>query len=334
MKKPKKILIIQTAFIGDVILATSFIEQVKKTFPEEKSIDFLLRGGNEGLLEHNPHIRKIYVWDKKNSKTLSLFRIIKDVRKEKYDIIFNIQRFFSTGLICLLSGARFKVGFDKNPLSFTYHRKIKHMIPDFSNGMLYHEVDRNAKLLMPFTKTLLERERPNLYLDAVEETTDKNNYVVIAPASVWPTKKWARHKWTELSKRLIKQGLNVFIIGGPDDFDYCDKIVQNINSDKIQNLCGKVSLIQSALLMRNAKRVIVNDSAPLHLASAMNAPTTAIFCSTIPEFGYGPLAEDSVVIDAGEMSCRPCGVHGKSSCPLKHFNCGEKILVSDVVASV
>ena len=93
---------------------------------------------------------------------------------------------------------------------------------------------------------------------------------------------------------------------------------------KVINLSGQLSLLQSAALMKGAQMNYVNDSGPLHLCSAMDAPVTAFFCSTIPGFGFGPLSSVKVVLETKEeLSCRPCGMHGKSACPLGHFACGN-----------
>ncbi len=112
-----KILVIQTAFIGDVVLATPLLEELHWVFPKAR-IDFLLRKGNEGILQSHPFIGKILVWDKKGRKHLNLFRLIFKVRSEQYDLVLNLQRFFSTGLITGLSGSKSRVCFDKNPLAF------------------------------------------------------------------------------------------------------------------------------------------------------------------------------------------------------------------------
>ena len=115
--------------------------------------------------------------------------------------------------------------------------------------------------------------------------------------------------------------------------ELCEKIRNN--SPHVENLCGKLNLLDSAALMINAKRVIVNDSAPLHLASANNAKVTALFCSTIKEFGYYPLSSDSIVLEVEEkLSCRPCGLHGKKACPLVHFKCGYDVSVDRVIKSI
>jgi heptosyltransferase-2 len=97
------------------------------------------------------------------------------------------------------------------------------------------------------------------------------------------------------------------------------------------NLAGKLSLLESAALMKDARRNITNDSAPMHLASGVNAKTTAIFCSTVPDFGFGPLSDDSVIIETTKkLECRPCGLHGLKACPEKHFDCAYSITNSQL----
>ena len=103
----------------------------------------------------------------------------------------------------------------------------------------------------------------------------------------------------------------------------------------IFNLAGKLSFLQSASLMRDAKMNYVNDSAPMHFASAMDAPVTAIYCSTIPEFGYGPLGKNSSIVQADILlACKPCGIHGNNRCPEHHFNCAVKIIKEQLLATL
>jgi heptosyltransferase-2 len=96
----------------------------------------------------------------------------------------------------------------------------------------------------------------------------------------------------------------------------------------VRNLAGTLSFLQSAALMEKAAMNYVNDSAPLHLASAMNAPVTAVFCSTVPAFGFGPLSDKSHIVECENLYCRPCGLHGKPSCPEGHFRCAMDIDLS------
>lgn len=325
----KKILIIQTAYIGDVILATALIEQTKRQFPNA-TIDFVLRNGNESLLQDHKDINRVYIWNKKQ-KYKSMFKLIKELRSTQYDFVLNIQRFFNSGIIGLFSKAKIKVCFDKNPLSFFYHKKIKHMIPDAKGGITLHEVQRNAKLLQAVTNCELTKDRPKLYFTPEEELKIKQiindeRYFVLAPSSVWFTKQLPKEKWIELLKKLPNKA---FLIGAPSDREYLDSII--LESKTGINVAGDLSLKESALLMKSAIRVFVNDSAPLHLASSVNAKTTAFFCSTIPEFGYGPLSDDHQIIETiPREKCSPCGLHGKKECPLSHFKCGHEIDINKV----
>jgi ADP-heptose:LPS heptosyltransferase len=336
----KKILIIQTAFIGDTILASHFARAVKDQYPHSE-IHFFLRKGNESVIQGLSTITKVWVWDKQGGKTRNLFKLIGELRSIKFDMVFNLHRHFNSGLVAALMKSPFKAGFAQNPLSFFYTHKVNHLIPHKSISGNWHEVQRNLQLLQKAEPTLKIEDNSKIYkpelplqqkhLDKVAPHTN-GDYFVVAPASVWFTKAWSEHKYRELTLELAKLG-RVLFIGAPTDKDLCDRIRKDIPNT--ENLCGQLNLIDSAALMQKAKRVFVNDSAPLHLASCVNAKTTAIFCSTVPEFGYTPLADDSVVVDVGNaLSCRPCGLHGYKACPLGHFKCAEDITIKKVLETI
>jgi heptosyltransferase II len=104
------------------------------------------------------------------------------------------------------------------------------------------------------------------------------------------------------------------------------------NNKDIYNLAGKLSFLQTAALMKDAIMNYVNDSAPMHIASSVNAPVTAVFCSTVPSFGFGPLSQKSFFLETNEkLDCRPCGLHGYKACPKGHFKCAETISVNALV---
>ena len=148
-------------------------------------------------------------------------------------------------------------------------------------------------------------------------------YVCVAPASVWYTKQWPAEKWVALIKQLPADR-QVALIGAPGDLALCERIARDAGRGEVW--AGKISLLATAVLMRDATMNYVNDSAPLHIASAMNAPVTAIFCSTVPAFGFGPLGENARIMQMKEpLYCRPCGLHGYASCPQGHFNCAKGI---------
>ncbi|HZV70633.1 MAG TPA: glycosyltransferase family 9 protein [Saprospiraceae bacterium] len=249
--------------------------------------------------------------------------MIRFIREQEYDCVINVQRFFTTGLITALSGAKHTIGFDKNPLSIFFSKKIKHTIAATRDGK--HEVERNHALIADLTDEKFAR--PKLYptLEDYKKVSGTKEYVCIAPASVWFTKQFPAHKWIELIN-LIPAQFTIFLLGAKSDFDLCDDIKSSIinRQSSVLNLAGKLSFLESAALMKNAKMNYVNDSAPLHFASAMNAPVTAFFCSTIPAFGFGPLSDNSNIAEIDyKLYCRPCGLHGYNKCPEGHFKCSE-----------
>lgn len=312
-----KVLVIQTAFIGDVILATPLVETIKANYPNCK-IDFLVKKGNEELVKSNPLLSKVYVFDK-SKKLNSLFQTILKIRKEKYDLVINLQRFSSSGLIAAFSGSKKIVGFKKNPFSFLFNERFDHQI---GNGQ--HEVDRNLSLIQSICNSLIRR--PKLYptnedYDKVEKYLE-SPFICLAPASVWKTKQAPIEKWIEIINTLSYE-FKIYLVGAPSDFNLCEEIIHKSKSPNLVNLCGQLKLIETAALFAKAHRVFVNDSGPLHIASAMNTPVTAFFCSTIPEFGFGPLSDKSEVVEVKKLDCRPCGLHGHKICPKGHFDCGN-----------
>jgi ADP-heptose:LPS heptosyltransferase len=320
-----KILIIQTAFIGDVILATPLLQEAHRCFPQAQ-LDVLVRKGNEELLRNFPGLNQILIWDKRKSKHKNLWRMLFLIREENYDIVVNIQRFAATGILTGFSGAKKRIGFDKNPFSFLLTNTIKHTIDGSIN---IHESQRNLKLIESFGANL--NTKPILFPSAQDFESVKvhktDSYYCIAPTSVWYTKQVPAMKWLELIRYVQQTDSNAFIylLGGPDDKAACMDIEKQSNYSKVKTLAGQLSFLQTAALMKNAIRNFVNDSAPMHIASAMNAPVTAYYCSTIPAFGFGPLSDIQNIVEVKNLSCRPCGLHGYKSCPEGHFKCGLEL---------
>jgi len=319
-----KFLIIQTAFIGDVVLATGIVEKLHAHFPDAE-IDFLLRKGNEGLLQNHPYLHEVLIWEKKDDKIKNLLKLLGKIRKRRYDKVINVQRFAATGILTAFSGARQTIGFDKNPFSWLFNKKIKHVISDVSHRV--HEVDRNNELVREFTNDQVCN--PRLYPSAADEAAvqefKKSSYITISPASVWFTKQYPKDKWISFVKK-VPAAYTVYLLGAPGDAALAEDIRTAGAGATVVNLCGKLSFLQSAALMKDAAMNYVNDSAPMHFASAVNAPVTAVYCSTLPSFGFGPLSDKRFIVEIKDpLPCRPCGLHGRPACPLGHFKCAYEI---------
>jgi heptosyltransferase-2 len=323
-----KFLIVQTAFIGDVILATPLLEKLHRFYPEA-TIDILVRKGNESLLTGHPFVRNVLEWDKKQNKYGNLWRTLQQIRSERYDWIVNCQRFAASGLLTAFGGAGQTVGFDKNPFAFAFSRKVTHQIGDHQTPA--HEVDRNLLLIRQLTDETFQK--PRLYptpahTQKAATIAGATPYVCLAPTSVWFTKQLPAHKWVELIG-CLPASTNVFLLGAPSDHAACEQIRLASGRFNVGNLAGQLNVLESAALMQHAVMNFVNDSAPLHLASAVDAPVTAFFCSTIPAFGFTPLSTWSRIVETTEpLPCRPCGLHGFQACPKGHFKCAETIQIS------
>jgi heptosyltransferase-2 len=320
----QQILIIQTAFIGDVVLATGLIEKLHRYFPDAK-IDFLLRKGNEGLLLGHPYLREVLVWNKKSNKNINLYKLLKKIRKTRYDKIINVQRFAATGLLTAFSKAEEKIGFDKNPLSLFFTQKVGHVIG--SEDKIHHEIDRNVRLISSFTDDV--PEKPVLYPTSADINKvaqyKQRPYITVSPSSIWFTKQYPADKWVSFINQVPPQ-FNIYLLGAPSDEERGEKIVAKSTQGSVINLCGQLNFLQSAALMKDALMNYVNDSAPMHFASAVNAPVTAVYCSTLPSFGFGPLSDNRHIVEVPyPLACRPCGLHGRDACPLGHFKCAHDI---------
>ncbi len=325
--KSQDILVIQTAFIGDVVLATALVESLHQANPTAR-ITILVRKGNEALFKAHPFLHQVLVWDKQQNKYAHWLQLLFTIRKNKFDVVLNVQRYAATGLWTALSGAKFKIGFDKNPFAFLYTHRIEHQ--SVGNGL--HEIQRNHALLAPLG--MLPTAHPMLHPSSEDFKTvqayQTAPYICMAPASVWYTKQFPIHQWVKVLNSIPFEG-SIYLLGGPGDKALNDQIIKSVQKPNLINMAGRLSFLASAALQKGALLNYVNDSAPMHFASAVNAPVAAIYCSTIPAFGYGPLSSQSYIIETNKaLSCRPCGLHGKKQCPLKHFNCAETIELEQI----
>lgn len=334
MQKFKKILLIQTASLGDVILATPLIEKLKTFYPDAE-IDFLTKKGNESLLLGHPKLHKVWLWDKSDKKNMRLLALISAIREEKYDLVVNMQRFMSSGLLTAASGAGQRIGFAKNPLSCFFTKRIPHII---NSSEFNHEIDRNLSLITSITDK--SRFKPRLYPSSEDfakvSSFKRQAYICIAPASLWFTKQLPEAKWVEFATafRIEYPDYMVYFIGGKADKALADRIQSAAGLKNTANLCGQLGLLASAALLKDAQMNFVNDSSPAHLATAMDAKVCEIYCSTVPAFGFTALSTHTHIVEVKGLDCRPCGLHGHKKCPKGHFLCGNDIDVQEMLASM
>jgi len=332
----KRILIIQTAFIGDVILCTPLIKGLRKTFPDS-FISFLLIPETKNVLENNPYLSEILVYDKRKNKGIGSFlQIITRVKQGEFDLVVIPHRSLRSALLAYLSRIPVRIGFDKSTGSFLFTRQVV-----YSNNV--HEVDRNLSLLSDFS-TRTKETSLELFPSSEDFSyarkllsdsgiTEGDKIVGVAPCSVWATKRWLPERFAEVADLLLREArAKVIFLGSEEDRALCEKTADSMTG-RPAILAGKTSVLQSAAIISFCKVILSNDSAPVHITSAMKIPVVAIFGSTIPEFGFAPYGVNHVIIQK-KMECRPCGIHGKRKCPKEHFRCMREITTEEVFQAV
>jgi heptosyltransferase II len=319
MPSPRRILILQTAFLGDAILSTPFIRAVRRVFPDAV-IDILVIPENKPLFGADPDIDGILTLDKRRHgfKWLDFIRLVSEIRRSKFDLAFSLQRSMTSSLIMVLGGVHERIGlFGQRLLT----RTVK---PE--RGL--HVRDRYLALLRPFTGgRAFERDTAIHWTRADGKTADELiaarpegvPKVGIAPGSKWNTKRWPEEYYLELIKILDGSGAELFLIGGKEDDGLCESLLQKSGS-AAANLCGRLSIPESAALIGRLDLMITNDSAPLHIADAVDTPVFAIFGPTVRRFGCFPYRGHDSLFET-DLDCRPCGRHGGRRCPEGHFRC-------------
>lgn len=313
------ILIVQTAFLGDVVLTTPVINSAKILFPNS-NIFVLTTPAGAKFIEDDKDI-KVLTYDKNKKRGLKEFlNQVKILKNEKIDIAFALQKSFRTSLLLFLSNIKKRVGFLDAGFSFLYTTKIK-------PSMKKHAVIRNLEILSKeegFDKARTElklylKDKKELGEDFVKEVDDLKDFVLLCPGSAWKTKRWKKEEYKNLAKELLKQGKKVALCGGEKEKDIADFIAEGID---VKNFVGKLKIPQTLYLVSKAKCVVCNDSMLLHVASAFKIPTVVVFCATSPEFGFGPWEnEKAFIVQKENLPCKPCMHHGGNKCPKGHEEC-------------
>jgi heptosyltransferase-2 len=324
-------LVIQTSFLGDVILTTPLIAELAKRGP----VDALVTPEGAAVLANNPNLRTILRYDKRNTygSALGLWQTVKAIRsKRPYEKVFLAQGSFRSGLLGMMTGSRERIGFATSTGRLLYTTQAQYR-PDL------HHAERLLSLAFVGAQALpAEPVRPRLYPSdddraLVDGFVRRGNdadapFVALAPGSAWGTKRWPYY--VDLAKRLAPD-FRIAIVGSRADTEVATKITDAVGADGVINTAGSLSLLASAELIGRAQAIVTNDSAPQHLASAMGTPTLTIFGPTVPEFGFGPLAARRGVAGHEYLECRPCHRHGPQRCPLGHWRCMRELTTEHIM---
>ena len=315
------ILIIHTAFIGDIVLSTALVSKIKEKYPDS-DIYYLTTPLGKEILKNNPKIKEIIVYDKRGKdKGFGAFiSFVRKIRKLKIDVCLTPHRYLRSSILSLLSGASIRVGYDIASLSFVYNKKIKYDKTKHEVEKLLSFVDDSPKR---FELEMYPSEKDKIKIDTILKNFFQNKKIIlIAPGSKWFTKRWPEEYFKTLIQNLVKRNdLLIVITGGKEE----KEIELNLDS-KVLDLRGEISLLELAELIKRAILVVSNDSAPIHITSAFpDTRIVGIFGPTVKEFGFFPWSKNSKVFEIKGLYCRPCAIHGGNSCPEKHFRCMREI---------
>ena len=315
------ILIIHTAFIGDIVLSTALISKLKEKYPDS-DIYYLTTPLGKEILKNNPKIKEVIIYDKRGKdKGFGAFiSFVRKIRNLKIDVCLTPHRYLRSSVLSLLSGAKIRVGYDIANLSFVFNKKIKYDKTKHEVEKLLSFVDDDNKR---FELEMYPNEKDEIKIDSLVKNLSENKKIIlIAPGSKWFTKKWPEEYFRILIQNLVKRDdLLIVITGGKEE----KEIELNLDS-KVLDLRGEITLLELAELTKRAVLVVSNDSAPIHITSAFpDTRIIGIFGPTVKEFGFFPWSKNSKVFEINGLYCRPCAIHGGNSCPEKHFRCMREI---------
>lgn len=319
-----KILVVRFSSIGDIVLTSSVVRCLKQQLPESE-IHFLTKSAFRSVVEHNPHIDRVVTIQS------SIKEVTAQLKGEKYDHIVDLHNNLRTRLLSLRlrrPTTRFpKLNWEKWKLV----KFKKNSMPDV------HVVDRYFEAVKSLG-VKSDGKRGDFFIPESEEVDIKENFrvearefVAVVIGAKFGTKQLPLEKLVELIDNIKDP---VVLIGGPDDKQLGDTILQKAAHDQIVNTCGSYSILGSASILKQSRVVVSNDTGMMHIAACFDVPIVSVWGNTVPELGmypYRPSHPESFSIhEVKGLDCRPCSKIGYAECPKGHFNCMMKQDIDEI----
>ena len=298
-----KILIIHTAFIGDIVLSTPLIQKLKDLYPKSE-IDYLTLPTNQSVLYNNPNLNEIILYDKKGKdKGIKGFlKVLKILKQKKYDYAVIPHRFIKSILLAKLAKIPDIVGFDVATGSSLLDKKVhydmkKHEVERLLN-LVGYEGKKNPVRIYPAKENFVKIEK--MLKNSGYTGKKEQKLILVAPGSQRPEKMWPIEKYREIIERL-KKNKNYFI--GITGSKSEKELPLNFEKDKnVIDFRGEISLVEFGALISKADVVVGNDSSPIHIASGFEKPfVIGIFGPGKRSLGFFPWTEKSNVIEDNEF---------------------------------
>ncbi|HEX2867585.1 MAG TPA: glycosyltransferase family 9 protein [Ignavibacteriales bacterium] len=324
-RKVKRILCIKLRGIGDVILSTVVLDNLRKEFPEAK-IDYLTEAPSRAALNGLPSVNEVLVLDRKKGLSAIL-----DVRRKKYDLVLDFYTNPRTALITFLSGARYRAGFPYKGRSYAYNLK----------GPSERDKFHAADLHLEFLKSIgLTSEAKELHFSLGEDDLKfadnffqsqfkPGDFVVgLSPSGGWPSKKCDPEKFAEIGDEIaLRLQAKILIIWGPGDKEEAFKTKELMKTEAV--MAPPTDIRQMGALMKKCRMIVANDSGPMHMAAALKAPVLSLHGPTDPRL-QGPYGEQHEWLRLESLSCIGCNL---LECPRQH-ECFRDLPIQDVMKKV
>lgn len=346
----KKILFIQTAFLGDVLLTIPSLRRLKVKYPGAQ-ISLITRKGLGEILKKLNLVDNVYEVDKGSAHSYQ--QVQQALKLSLFDLLITPHESFRTGYFAWKISALEKIG-PRTFYNFLFFdrlvRKNKQLPeplrvlqfcdelaqPQWSVKELYAIENNKLKVDTSFASMSCRDEISAWHEYGKMETQFglQRKRVLLFPGSVWETKKYPVHQYLEVTKTLIQKGFSVVLMGAKNEVHLGEQIQKGLDQP-ILNLIGQTSLAETLCLMALSGCVLGNDSGSSHLASVAGCPSVTVFGPTIVEFGYRPWSNQSYIVQtAKQLSCRPCGSHGHHACPIGTHVCMTSIAPAEVLEIV
>ncbi len=335
-RTPAGVLVVQTGFLGDVVLATPVLAELKRQWPMAR-ITVLVRPEAAPLLRGHPYVDAVWTDDKRGRERgpRGLWRVAGRLRRGGFDCAVGLHKSLRTALLLALARIPLRVGFRQSAGWFLYHRRAA--LPASAHaaqrqlallGALDFDCDGLARpLLVADPQARLELRR----LLSAAGLAAGREYVALAPGSAWATKRWIAEGYAQVASAVRASGEEVVFVGAPSESASIEDVRRRAGGGI--SLAGVTDTAVLVAAIEGAQALVCNDSAPMHIAQALSVPVVAIFGPTSPQMGFGPRFEPAVVVEES-LDCRPCSRHGGRHCPLGTHACMKGIAPQRVLAAL
>lgn len=320
-------LVIETAFLGDAILSVALAEALRQHEPDAR-ITYLVRPESAALLAYAPAIDHVITYDKygEESGVQAITRKAEELNAHKFDVVFSLHESHRTRMLLEKLSASRKIGYGE----------FAALTDKVATVASIQRTARAVSLLKPLYSTIDLNALPKLDVGSVavpDELQDVLSPIVaIAPGSVWKTKRWPPEYFASVAHALSADGNAVVFIGSPQDMQAMQEVRPLLTSSHI-DLVGKTTIAEAAKVISRSKFLVANDSAPVHIATALGIRSVVMFGPTVRQFGFAPPESLGVVVEHGGLWCRPCTSHGSHECPIHTHECMTALRPEQVIAA-